>query len=63
MSAYDGAAPGYRPTGTLTFLTELRRQATRRRTQLTLGFMLVLPLVVLAAFEFGRRGDSGGGGG
>jgi ABC-2 type transport system permease protein len=59
----DGAAAGYRPTATLSFLTELRRQATRRRTQLTLLFMLVLPLVVLAAFEFGRRNDSGGGGG
>lgn len=63
MAALDGAAAGYRPTATLTFATELRRQATRRRTQLTLGFMLALPLVVLAAFEFGRRGEGGGGGG
>ena len=63
MAALDGAAAGYRPTATLTFTTELRRQATRRRTQLTLGFMLALPLVVLAAFEFGRRGEGGGGGG
>jgi ABC-2 type transport system permease protein len=58
----DGSAAGYRPGATLTFLTELRRQATRRRTQLTLGFMLALPLVVLAAFELGRRGEGGGGG-
>lgn len=58
----DGAAAGYRPTATLTFATELRRQASRRRTQLTLAFMLVLPLVILAAFEFGRRPNSGGGG-
>jgi ABC-2 type transport system permease protein len=63
MGTLDGAAAGYRPTATLTFATELRRQATRRRTQLTLGFMLALPLVVLAAFEFGRRGEGGGGGG
>lgn len=59
----DGAAPGYHPTATLTFLTELRRQAGRRRTQLTLGFMLALPVVILLAFEFGRSGRGGGGGG
>jgi ABC-2 type transport system permease protein len=59
----DGAAPGYRPLTTLTFATELRRQATRRRTQLTLGFMLALPVVVFMAFEFGGRGNGGGGGG
>ncbi|HEY7199326.1 MAG TPA: ABC transporter permease subunit [Candidatus Dormibacteraeota bacterium] len=59
----DGAAAGYRPAATLTFLTELRRQATRRRTQLTLGFMLLLPLIILAAFELGRRNSGGGGGG
>src|SRR5215471_7005111 len=59
-TAVDGAATGYRPTATLTFLTELRRQATRRRTQLTLGFMLLLPLVILAAFELGRRNEGGG---
>ena len=58
----DGAATGYRPTGTLTFATELRRQATRRRTQLTLGFVLVLPLIILLAFELGRSSSGGGGG-
>ena len=55
----DGSATGYRPTRTLTFRTELRRQASRRRTQLTLGFMVVLPLIILIAFEFGD--DNGGG--
>jgi ABC-2 type transport system permease protein len=60
MTAIDGAATGYRPHATLTFGTELRRQATRRRTQLTLGFMLVLPLIILVAFEFGRPGGGGG---
>lgn len=59
----DGAAAGYRPTATLTFLTELRRQASRRRTQLALGFMLALPAVILLAFEFGRSGRGGGAGG
>jgi ABC-2 type transport system permease protein len=62
-TAVDGAATGYRPTATLTFLTELRRQAGRRRTQLTLGFMLALPVVILLAFEFASSGRGGGGGG
>jgi ABC-2 type transport system permease protein len=57
-----GAARGYRPTATLTFAAELRRQAGRRRTQLTLGFMVLLPLIVLVAFELGRPGGGGGGG-
>ncbi len=62
-SAVDGGAAGYLPRATLTFATELRRQALRRRTQLTLGFMLALPLIVLAAFELSRRQGGGGGGG
>jgi ABC-2 type transport system permease protein len=62
LRAVDGAAPGYRPRATLTFATELRRQASRRRTQLALGFMLVLPLIVLLAFELGGRSSGGGGG-
>lgn len=56
---------GYRSSATLSLWTEVRRQATRRRTQLALGFMVVLPLIILAAFEFGSSdsgGDSGGGG-
>ncbi|HEY9484988.1 MAG TPA: ABC transporter permease [Micromonosporaceae bacterium] len=56
-----GGADGYRPTATLTYATEMRRQLSRRRTQLTLGFMFVLPLIILVAFEFG--GNSGNGGG
>jgi ABC-2 type transport system permease protein len=42
---------------TLSFWTETRRQASRRRTQLALGFMAVLPLIVLIAFQI----DQGGG--
>jgi ABC-2 type transport system permease protein len=57
MSTVDGSATGYRPTRTLTFWTELRRQASRRRTQLTLGFMVLLPLIILLAFEFGGDGN------
>ncbi|MDT5038402.1 MAG: type transport system permease protein [Micromonosporaceae bacterium] len=52
----------FRPTGTFGFWTEFRRQATRRRTQLALGFMVVLPLLVLGAFQLnsGDNGDNGG---
>jgi ABC-2 type transport system permease protein len=51
------AAPGYRPGRTLSFWTEARRQAARRRTQLALGFMILLPLIVLGAFEWNPGGD------
>ncbi|HKT06172.1 MAG TPA: ABC transporter permease [Rugosimonospora sp.] len=53
----EAAAPGYRPHATFSFRTEARRQLSRRRTQFALGFMVLLPLIVLAAFEF----DSGQG--
>jgi ABC-2 type transport system permease protein len=45
--------------------TELRRQASRPRTRIALAFMVVLPLIVLGAFEFGRTGgdDNGNAGG
>lgn len=53
----DGAAPGYRPGRTLRFRTEFRRQASRRRSQLALGFMVLLPLIILAAFQFDTDDD------
>lgn len=56
-STVEGAAPGYRPTRTFGFSTEFRRQATRRRTQGALGFMVLLPLIVLIAFQFGTDDD------
>jgi len=59
------SAVGYRASATLSLWTEVRRQATRRRTQLALGFMVLLPLIVLLAFEFGgnngNQNDQGGG--
>jgi ABC-2 type transport system permease protein len=58
-----GAAAGYRARHTLSIRTELRRQAARRRTQLALGFMVVLPLIVLAAFQLsGDDSESDGDG-
>jgi ABC-2 type transport system permease protein len=55
----DTGASGYRPSRTLSIWAEVRRQATRRRTQMALGFMFVLPLIILVAFEFGSNGNSG----
>jgi len=49
----DGAAPGYRARRTLPLLVEIRRQLTRRRTQAALGFLVVLPFLLVAAFELG----------
>jgi ABC-2 type transport system permease protein len=55
------ATDTYRPTRTFTFATEFRRQASRRRTQLALGFMVVLPLIILIAFglDSGNNNDGG----
>ena len=47
------AAPGYQPGRTLSFTTELRRQLTRRRTQYGLGFLALLPILLLGAFQLG----------
>jgi len=57
------AAVNYRPSRTLSIWAEVRRQASRRRTQLALGFMVLLPLIVLLAFEFGSGDDDDNGGG
>ena len=53
MNAF-GAAPGYRATATLPLRVELVRQLRRRRTVLTLGFLALLPFVLLIAFTVGR---------
>jgi ABC-2 type transport system permease protein len=56
-------AAGYRPRKTLGLGAEWRRQASRRRTQLALGFMALLPIIILVAFEFGGDGDDDDNGG
>jgi ABC-2 type transport system permease protein len=53
----------FRPTRTFSFWTEFRRQASRRRTQLALGFMVLLPLIMLIAFQLDSGNDDNGGGG
>lgn len=57
-----GAAAGYRPRRTHTLLSEWRRQWRRRRTQGALAFMVLLPLILLVAFEIGGNDDGGGNG-
>lgn len=55
-----GAAPGYRPGGTLPLAVEVRRQLGRRRTQLALGFLAVLPLLLAGAFQLGSGDQQSG---
>ncbi len=50
------AARTARPPATFSVATELVRQASRPRTRIALACMVLLPLVVLGAFEFGRSG-------
>ena len=57
------SAVGYRSARTMPVWAEVRRQASRRRTQLALGFMVLLPLIILAAFEFGGNNNSDDGNG
>ena len=54
----SGVPTGFRPGHTLTVRVELMRQLRRRRTQFSLGFMVLLPLILLVAFSFGS--SSGG---
>ncbi|WP_158891230.1 ABC transporter permease [Amycolatopsis anabasis] len=50
----DGAVAGYRAGRTLRLGVELRRQLRRRRTQLLLGFVALLPFILVVAFEIGQ---------
>ncbi|MGE5826871.1 MAG: ABC transporter permease [Micromonosporaceae bacterium] len=52
-----------RPRPTFSVGTEARRQASRPRTRIALAFMVALPLIILAAFEFGGDGDDDRNGG
>jgi ABC-2 type transport system permease protein len=49
-----GSAPGYRAARTLPIRVELARQLRRRRTQISLGFLVVLPFLLLIAFKVGN---------
>lgn len=54
MSTISGGAVGYRPTRTLPVRVELVRQLRRRRTQIAVGFLVVLPFLLLIAFKVGN---------
>ncbi len=54
----DGRAPGYQSGRTLSVRTELRRQLTRRRTQISMGFLLLLPFLLVLAFTVGNSSGS-----
>lgn len=49
----DGATSGFDVRHTLPLLVEFRRQLSRRRTQLTLGFLVLLPPLLILAFKLG----------
>ncbi|GAA2844066.1 ABC transporter permease [Crossiella cryophila] len=51
--AADGSIEGYRASRTLPIRVELARQLRRRRTQVTLALLALLPVVLLIAFELG----------
>ncbi|MFN2497335.1 MAG: ABC transporter permease [Pseudonocardiaceae bacterium] len=57
----QGSAPGYRAAATLPLRVELARQLRRKRTALTLGFLVLLPVLLWLAFEVGSNGEDSGG--
>jgi len=59
----DGAVAGYRASRTLRLGVELRRQLRRRRTQLVLGFVALLPFILVVAFEIGDANPNNRSGG
>jgi len=61
--APDGSVVGYRARRTLRLRVELARQLRRRRVQLVLGFLVLLPFILWAAFEFGTEGGGARSGG
>ncbi|MBP2338136.1 ABC-2 type transport system permease protein [Saccharothrix coeruleofusca] len=52
--APDGSKVGYRAGRTLPIRVELVRQLRRRRTQLVLGFLVLLPFILVVSFEIGQ---------
>ena len=55
----QGTPQGYRPDRTLRVGVEFSRQLRRRRTQFALGFMVLLPVILVIAFAFGDDGSGG----
>lgn len=59
-AAPAGAARGYRPNRTLPLRVELIRQLKRRRTQIALGLVALLPVILWIAFSLASSGPPGG---
>ena len=55
------AAAGYKPRHTLPFRVEVIRQLRRRRTMVAFLILLVLPWILVGAFELGGPPQQGGG--
>ncbi len=55
IDSRTGAAAAYHPNRTLPLRVEVVRQLRRRRTQLALGFMVLLPFLLVLAFELGNN--------
>ena len=51
----DGTPEGFRVGRTLPVRVELSRQLRRRRTQFSLGFMVLLPVILVISFAFGTN--------
>jgi len=56
----DGTPVGFTATRTLRVRVELSRQLRRRRTQLAIGFMALLPVILVIAFAFGTNSGARG---
>src|SRR4051795_8086335 len=53
-----GRAPDFNPRHTLRLRVEFVRQLKRRRTQITFGLLLVLPIIIAIAFKAGGGAGS-----
>lgn len=56
----DGTPVGFNANRTLRVRVELSRQLRRRRTQLAIGFMALLPIILVIAFAFGTNSGARG---
>ncbi len=56
----DHVPVGFRPAATLPVRVEFSRQIRRRRTQLSLGFLVLLPIILWIAFSLGSSSNSRG---
>ena len=61
QAAPPSGAPGYSPHRTLPFAVETIRQLRRRRTMVAFGILLVLPWILVGAFEIGGPPSPGSG--